>query len=107
METPKINNLSPGAYRYYIHNVRGNENTDFETARRKLSRNIQLGIKAPKVEGKPDGIYYYGNLTIKLVNDTIVWLNNYHRPLHSLLCTDEEYNKASEEYSVHGKTMIN
>lgn len=73
----KVYNLSESAYNYYITHVKGNENVDFETAKRKLTRNTKLGMKLRKGEDSSKHLYLYGQLQILVVDgNKIVWLRN-------------------------------
>ena len=62
------------AYYQYINTVAGNENTDFELAAKKMTRNAALS----KIIERNDGSFYcqYGKLHFIVFNDTIVWLRN-------------------------------
>ena len=73
-ETPY--ELLEGAYRYYINSTKHNKNLTFEEAKCKLSSNVLSGVKMEDVREGVE-IYRYGNLAIKVMNGTIVYIKNY------------------------------
>lgn len=87
--------LSDEAYQYYIKKIRNNENEDYYTVRRKLTRNILTGESAYSRDVVVDK-YIYGNLHIYVnrANHEIVWLKN-HKKLGNRLYIS--YNKINDK----------
>ncbi|MCD3319492.1 hypothetical protein G8V07_11410 [Clostridium botulinum D/C] len=67
--------LRYGAYKYYINNIKDNENLTYSQVKKKLSSNALSGIQVTN-NRKCVKAYRYGNLTIKIKNDEIVYIYN-------------------------------
>lgn len=75
MSKIKVLQLGKGVYQYYRDNVKGNQNTPYEIAQRKLTRNVMLALTNKIDEDKY--LFLYGNLHIFVEGNTIVKLENY------------------------------
>lgn len=72
-ETPY--RLRYGVYKYYIREVRGNEDCTYKEVVKKLSSNALSGVKmSDDREGVE--VYRYGNMAIKIQDDEIVYICN-------------------------------
>lgn len=71
----KLYKVSVKAAEYYRQNVKGNKDTNHDTIRRKLTRNIMLADRYPSVN-KNTRLYRYGNLLILTKGDKVIWLHN-------------------------------
>lgn len=70
----KLYKLGKGVYARYRSIVKGNENTDYETIRKKLTRNIALAVKVET--DSRTVLYMYGNLHISVRGDKVTWIKN-------------------------------
>ncbi|KGM93523.1 hypothetical protein IRP63_14080 (plasmid) [Clostridium botulinum] len=68
-------NLRYGVYKYYIYNVKGNENCTYKEVMKKLSSNALSGVKMPD-DREGVEVYRYGNMAIKVKNNEIVYICN-------------------------------
>lgn len=75
----KVYDLTAEAYEEYRTQVKGNSETSYELARKKLTRNVLLGVKKKGVLNtltlKQE--YIYGNLKIVMRFGTIVKIENH------------------------------
>lgn len=71
----KLYKVSVKAAEYYRQNVKGNSNTDLDTIRKKLTRNIMLADRYPNIN-RNTRLYRYGNLLILTKRDKAIWLHN-------------------------------
>lgn len=65
-----------GVYKYYINVTRGNKNLTYEEVRCKLSSNALAGVRMKDAREGVE-IYRYGNLAIKVMDNTIIYIKNY------------------------------
>lgn len=86
----KIYQLGKGVYQYYKSNVKGNEDTPYELAQRKLTRNIALAAKVN------EEYYMYGNLHIVLNGNTIVKIMNYREPINWFYKNKKQYYRLNK-----------
>ena len=88
-------------YRYYINAVKNNRNTDYKTARKKIIRNIILGIRNENTwtKNKNCKVSYYGNLAIAydINKKVIVWIKNY---------TKEEIQKKNKDFRFYSREKV-
>jgi hypothetical protein len=77
MNDIKILKFKGNTFNYYKQNVKGNENTTYNQAQRKMTRNMLLAYKTDSSE-YPGQMYQYGSLWF-VVNkkNQIVWIKNY------------------------------
>lgn len=68
--------LKRNVAKYYRTQIKGNENDDLLTIRKKLTRNVLLSRKAEPSRNDNKKLYFYGNLQILVVNNKVVWLKN-------------------------------
>jgi hypothetical protein len=83
-------------YRAYIGLTKGNENTKYNDARKKLIRNIMLSYEAPVKERlEHKRVFYYGNLLIQLnmEENSICYVQN-NLGIHCNFRLDKEKRKA-------------
>lgn len=74
MSRLKMLQMGKGVYQEYVNTVKGNENTPYDVAHKKLSRNVILGRKI-STNGETT-LYHYGNLDITVVGNTITGIKN-------------------------------
>lgn len=99
----KLFNLKKSAYEYYRLNTRDNENTSFELAQKKLTRNIHLAAKKESVSNtlKLQQEYIYGNMKIIVRFGAIVEIDN--NPKHAIdgwYLNRKKYIKLSKELGI-------
>ena len=81
--TFKVNGINvykilPKAFHNYRNITRGNSKISYLTARKKLTRNIQVSLKFDSFidkHGEECNIYHYGSLQIITRGDTIVYVD--------------------------------
>lgn len=99
----KILKMSPRVYKYYITQVRDNENTSYDQACKKLTRNVQLCKEfAPEKIKKflNRTTYYYGNLTIKVRGKRVVKLENHKGVANKTNVDEKRYIELSREFGI-------
>lgn len=72
-------------YQEYIHTTKGNENTRYSIANKKIIRDIILANEAPvKIGLEYKRVYYYGNMIIQLNTEekSICFINNCEGRFH-------------------------
>jgi hypothetical protein len=92
--------LTPGAYSYYKNNVKGNQYIDYDTARRKLTRNVILS-QSLGFDGFNREILMYGCLKIAVKDDSIVWIENYKGEDFPFNVDEKKYNKLNRKLGIN------
>ncbi|MCD3276702.1 hypothetical protein [Clostridium botulinum] len=67
--------LRYGVYKYYINNVKDNENLTYNQVKKKLNSNALSGVKMPD-DREGVEVYRYGNMAIKIQDNEIVYIHN-------------------------------
>jgi hypothetical protein len=98
-ERLKMLELKRGVYYYYKHNVRGNRYIDFDTARKKLSRNVELAT-SQGFDGYGREILLYGNLEIVVKDDKIIWIQNHKGENMPYKVDEKRYDKLNKKYGL-------
>jgi len=81
--------LDQKAYIHYIEHTKNRENTDFETARKVLTRNVLLA----QVDERYGSVYNYGNLQIGIsYENKITYIRN-HFGYNTNFKIDTEYKE--------------
>lgn len=99
----KLYDLKAEAYEEYRTQVKGNENTPYDLARKKLTRNVLLGVKKKGVLNtltlKQE--YIYGNLKIVMRFGTIVKIENHTTDVvKGWKLNKKEYERLSKELGI-------
>lgn len=89
MSEIRLFKLTNRAYNHYCNATRGNSETSYELAQRKLTRNILLSMKLDI--GKKKIVYIYGQLHIFTKGNTITWIEN-------IPCQHDWFYKDMNEY---------
>ncbi|MFS1518603.1 hypothetical protein V1503_19380 [Bacillus sp. SCS-151] len=103
----KLLKLADEVYEYYRGNVKGNHNTSFDLARRKITRNVHLAkrLHQNNLFNRLKGIkkYQYGNLHIIVKRDTVIHIVNYKgTTLHNDWNFDKKkYKQLSVELGIY------
>jgi hypothetical protein len=95
----KLLDLKPSAYNYYIKNVKNNQDTSFQRAREKLSRNVECGYSYG-FDGFNREIIMYGCLRIIVKDGTVVWLDNYKGGKYPYDIDLHKYEKINKELGI-------
>lgn len=71
----KLLQMGKGIFKYYRENVKGNENTPYKIAQRKLTRNAKMAVKVKISDSKT--LYLYGELHILVDGNKITKIINH------------------------------
>lgn len=100
----KILGLTKEAYKQYKETVRDNYKTSHDQARRKLTRNVKLGVKQKSLFNWLKGrqqVYIYGQLKIVVKEDTIIEVENDKKyEIKGWVKDEEEYNHLSKKLNI-------
>lgn len=99
----KILGLTKEAYRQYKETTRDNYKTSFDQARRKLTRNIKLGVEKKSFINwlKRQQVYIYGQLKIVVKEDTInEVVNDKKYEIKGWVKDEEEYKHLSKKLNI-------
>lgn len=92
----RLYKLTKNSYDYYRQNVKGNEFTTYNQARKKLTRNILLSSNK-MLCGDGDTIFFYGNLEIRVNKaNKIILLKNNHSINYIFRVDRDKYNELNE-----------
>lgn len=84
--------ISKGVFHHYKRSVKGNSNTPFIEVQKKLTRNVLLAeriINHDERTSDKKKLYQYGNLSILVIDNTVVWIKN--EPSKKKFKKDENY----------------
>jgi hypothetical protein len=99
----KLYDLNQSAYEQYVEQVKGNRNTSYETARKKLSRNLHLAAKKFSLIHflKGENQYIYGNLKIvEKLGEIIEIENNSKVKVKNWIKDEYLYDKITREFNI-------
>ena len=99
----KVYDLTAEAYETYRQSVKGNEETSYDLARKKLTRNIKLGVKKKGVLNflKLQQEFIYGNLKITVKSGSIVKIENHTADVvKGWKLNKKEYERLSNELGI-------
>lgn len=99
----KVYDLTAEAYETYRQTVKGNKETSYDLARKKLTRNIKLGAKKKGVLNflKLQQEYVYVNLKILVKSGSIVKIENHTTDtVEGWKCNKKEYERLSKELGI-------
>jgi hypothetical protein len=96
-----ILNIRDGAFAYYKRHVKGNEDTSYEMACKKLTRNWELARYKTEMPGRPERQRgFYGNLCLVKEGNEIVWLNNMSPVIHRFKMDKQRYIELNKELGI-------
>ena len=84
-------------YKVYVEDVRGAKNLTFDQVKKKLFRNVMLGLEVPNRRGTSNKYYTYGNLGIMLDDSgKIVYVENMIRKQAVWFKDNEQYKRLNK-----------
>ena len=100
----KLLELNRKTFNYYREELNGNKNDSYSVAKRKMTRNMMLAQKQPKIELKKGEKYCYGSLHFLVVNNNVVWIKNRCSKPTGWILDKSEYVELNEKLRIDGKS---
>jgi hypothetical protein len=91
----KLVEINDGIYKFFTTQVKGNNGLNYETAQKKITRDIRLA-KMTRL-GKNKKLYIYGYLMFLVENNKVLWMTSMKRDKDSnntwFQRNEDKYNK--------------
>lgn len=94
MRSPKLVEINDGIYKFFTTQVKGNSGLDYETAQKKITRDIRLA-KMTRL-GKTKKLYIYGYLMFLVENNKVTWMTSMKRDKDS---SNPWFSRNEEKYN--------
>jgi len=96
--------LPKNVYKIYRETVKGNEDTSYDQASRKMYRNMLLAYKSERPDGSHH--YKYGCLHFNVANNKVVWMRNNNTPQKGWKRNNREYIRLNKELGINDEQTL-